>query len=188
MLPSRGIIASQYPPAYTSRASEARPDRSSSREGGRDYIHRSLTFMKPPSSTMGFARVSFPFIRAKGGMWQCRYSCNSLGFWCSDVLFEYQRSKLLSGILFLPLWSRPHNNISPWLFRNASIFILLFLLLLLSSSYKKNPFIFLPFIVFSGSIFNTNLVSIDHINCVNWNYENKWDNGSTPILKKLGYF
>lgn len=30
--------------------------------------------MKLPSSTMGFARVSFPFIQA-GGMWQCRYSC-----------------------------------------------------------------------------------------------------------------
>lgn len=30
--------------------------------------------MKLPSSTMGFARVSFPLIQA-GGMWQCRYSC-----------------------------------------------------------------------------------------------------------------
>lgn len=30
--------------------------------------------MKLPSSTMGFARVSFPLIRA-GGVWQCRYSC-----------------------------------------------------------------------------------------------------------------
>lgn len=30
--------------------------------------------MKLPSSTMGFARVSFPLIQA-GGVWQCRYSC-----------------------------------------------------------------------------------------------------------------
>ena len=31
--------------------------------------------MKLPSSTMGFARVSFPLIQAGEGVWQCRYSC-----------------------------------------------------------------------------------------------------------------